>query len=278
MDPDYLSNYFQHGKNFGVFNGISNKFTAFFTFYKNVFLGKSFEYYMPQISFQLLLFAFIFLISIFSFYQKSPKLSIPNAKPLLVFVFGINSGLFLIGRFNVTSIIFIFPFMYLLSLHWIEKLNKKRQWSGLLILIILFNTIIFIPRYDYKYQDYLFQISRSLDKDDKVLANLNSEYFFENKKLLAYRNLHYLNINFDDYIDSREIEYIIYYNEIDYIVKNQPYFNIIYGDLRDVYPQIKEFLNSRCIEIDRFTNTTYGTNLANMIDKKEWEIIIYKVI
>ncbi len=277
MDPDYFSHYFQHGKNFGVFNGFLNKIANFFTFYKNVFLGRSFEYYLPQIKFQLLLFAFIFLLSIVYFFRKPTKVWFSKLEPLVILVLGINLGLFLIGRFNVTSIVFIFPLMYLLTLAWLENLNKKRQYSGLLILIIVLNTILFIPHYDYRYPDYLNQISRSTDKDERVLANLNSEYFFENGKLLAYRNLQYLNISFDDYIRSNEIDTIIYYQELDYIAQNSPTYNVMYGDLSDIYPEMKAFLNSQCIAVDRFTNTTYGTNLANLIDEREWEIIIYRV-
>lgn len=277
MDPLYFSHYFQHGQNFGVFNGVFNKLSNFYIFYKNVFTGTSFEYYMPQIAFQLLLFAFVFLLSLIYYFKKPTKAWFTPLKPLIILILGINIGIFAIGRFNVTSIVFIFPFMYLLTCAGLQNLPKKRQWVGLLILIIVLNTIVFMPRYNYPYQDYLKEISKSVNKDDRVLTNLNSEYFFENGQVLAYRNLQYLKISFEDYIVSRDIDYIIYYDELDYINENNPTYNVMYGDLSQVYPQIKVFLNSKCVEVNRFTNTTYGTNLANLIDQKEWQIIIYKV-
>lgn len=280
MDPQYLSHYFQHGENFGIFNGLLNKGSHFFDFYKNIFMGLSSEYYLPQIKFQLLLFAFVFLLSLFYSLQKSANPCVNKRTPLIILVLGVNVGIFLIGRFNITSIIFIFPFMYLLTITWLQDLDQKRQWSGLLILIIFLNTLIFIPRYDYTYAAYLNDLSKSVTKDDRVLSNLNSEYFFENGKLLAYRNLQYLqyhDLRFADYIRSREIDYIIFYRELDYIVNKSPSYNVMYGDLGAIHPEIKEFLSTDCDEIDRFTNSTYGTNLADLIDEEDWEIIIYKV-
>lgn len=280
MDPFYLSHYFEHGKNFGVFNGFLSKVSDFLNFYKNIFLGRSSEYYLPQIKFQLLLFALVFLVSLLSFFKKTPKAGFSKVNALLVLVLGINLGIFLIGRFNVTSIIFIFPFMYLLSVSWLQNLNKKRQALSLLILMLVLNTIFFIPSYAYSYEDYLGAIAKSVTKDDRVLANLNSEYFFENGNLLAYRNLDYLQyqeLTFADYIHSREIDYIFYYDEFDYIVANSPSYNVMYGNLNDLLPEIKAFLKAECQEVDRFNNSTYGTNLADLIDQKPWQVIVYQV-
>lgn len=280
MDPFYLSHYFEHGQNFGIFNGFLNKGANFLAFYKNIFLGVSSEYYLPQIIFQLLFFALVFLVSLIYGLQKQTKPSLLYLKPLVSIVLGINAGIFLIGRFNVTSIVFIFPFMYLLSVLWLQELNKKKLVAGLLILVVFFNTLLFMPRYASTYTNYLQAISQSLTSDSRVFANLNCEYFFDNDHFFAYRNLQYLqyhDLTFADYIRSRDIEYIIYYDELDYIVANSPSYNNMYGDLSNVLPEMKAFLETDCQEIDRFSNATYGTNLANQIDRKDWPIIIYQV-
>ncbi len=280
MDPLYLSHYFEHGQNFGVFDGLLNKAASLLNFYKNIFWGTSSEYYLPQIKFQLLFFALVFLLSLIDCWQKPNKSYRPYLKPLVLTVFAINAGIFLIGRFNVTSIVFLFPFMYLLSVLWLKELEKKRLVAGLLILVVFINTFLFIPRYDSTYQDYLNAISQTLAPDSRVFANLNSEYLFENGRFFAYRNLQYLqyhDLTFADYIRSRDIDYIIYYGELDYIVEAQPYYNNMYGDLSGVLPEIKAFLETDCQELDYFTNATYGTNLADQIDKKDWPITIYQV-
>ena len=280
MDPLYLSHYFEHGQNFGIFNGLLNKGANFFAFYKNIFLGTSSEYYLPQIIFQLLFFALVFLVSLIYGLQKQAKPSLLYLKPLVSIVLGINAGIFLIGRFNVTSIILIFPFMYLLSILWLQELDKKRLAAGLLMLIVFINTLLFMPRYASTYDHYLQAISKSIASDSRVFANLNSEYLFENGHFFAYRNLQYLqyhDLPFADYIRSRDIDYILYYGELDYIVANNPSYNNMYGDLSNVLPEMKAFLETDCQEIDRFSNATYGTKLANQIDRKDWPMIIYQV-
>lgn len=280
MDPSYLTHYSQHGKNFGAYDSIGNKCSDFIFFYQRIFNGDSIEYYMPNIQFQLILFSLSLILAIIYFLKGKNRLLITKLTPILIMVFGINLGLLAIGRFNVTSIVLLFPFMYLLTAMLLEYWDKK---SGLLIILILLtaiNSIIQIHPYKSSYHDYCTQISQFISKDDHVLGNLNSEYCFANDQFFDYRNLQYLDdqkISFSNYIATRKIKYIIYYDELDYIYTNRPKYDIMYGDLTTIYPEMKAFLKLHCTEIYQFSDSTYGINLAPLIDQKPWQIHIFKV-
>lgn len=192
-------------------------------------------------------------------------------------------GYVIVGRYNQTSIIFIFPVCYLILLNIISSWQKK--YSAIILTIIIsvlvFNTIsTIIKDSHYNYGNYLADIATVLDEDDKVLANLNSNYYFNNGKLLDYRNLAFLkenNLSFSEYIKTRGIEYIIYPEEMDFIYNSRPVWNILYGNLYPYYQEMNEFLREECKLVDSFTNKTYGMRIARYVGEKDWEIKIYKV-
>ncbi|MGV8905617.1 MAG: ArnT family glycosyltransferase [Acetobacterium sp.] len=280
MDPNFFSNYSEHGKDFGAYNGLLGKWSDFGTFYQNVFWGESIEYYMPNIKFQLLLFGLMFMAAVLYSLKGRNKNMVSQLKPIAVMVVSINLGFLLIGRFNVTSIILIFPFMILLTAILLEHGDKKNRLLGLLILITAISTAVQIQPYASQYSEYEHTVSDFIDQDDIVLGNLNSEYAFGNGQFFDYRNLQYLDekdMSFENYITSRNINTIIYYEELDYIYQNSPKYDVMYGDITTVYPEIQDFLGSHCQEIDSFSDPTYGTNIAPLIDDRQWLVYIFKV-
>ncbi|MGH4138436.1 hypothetical protein [Clostridium sp.] len=142
------------------------------------------------------------------------------------------------------------------------------------------NTIINIyPFSSEDYNNYLNNISKSVQKDDVVLANLNSEYYFNNGKLHDYRNLAFLkenNMAFKDYIYKYKIKFIIYPEEMDTINNESPKWDAFYGNLY-YYKDMKNFLENNCTLINEFVDKTYGTRIARYINEKDWTIKIYKV-
>ncbi|WKY48690.1 glycosyltransferase family 39 protein [Eubacteriaceae bacterium ES3] len=280
MDPDYLSHYTQHGKNFGVGDSLFNKLAEFFYFYKRLFNQISVEYYMPDIRFQLILFTTVLFSSLIMMFKKSFCDTTLNF--LVVIVLAINLGLLIIGRYNVTSVIFSFPYMYLLTIYFIEAfLPRQKKWlSGILFLITILSTILQIKPYLQSYEAYLDQISSNTAASEKVLGNLNSEYAFSDGQLLDYRNLQYLadqGISFSDYIEKNHIDTILYYDELSFIVENHPHYNIMYGDLTNIFNEMMDYLNDNCEETAQFTSPTYGTELWPQIDQKNWQIHVFKV-
>ena len=279
LDPNFINNYASYGERLGVFSSIFTKIDRLDYFYKKIFYRVSGTYYIPPIKFQLVLFALGLISAIFKLFFKKDKKNIT----LLLSFLAINIGYIVIGRYNQTGIIFIFPICYLLLLNILSSIKKKYSFIiiSLIIVVLAFNTTTTLIRDSHNnYDQYLSEISRVVDKDDQVLANLNSEYYFNNGSLFDYRNLAYLNennISFSEYIASTNIEYIIYPEEMDFIYNTRPVWNMLYGNPYPYYQDMKKFLDNKCKLVHSFTNQTYGMRIVRYIGKKDWNIKIYKV-
>lgn len=300
MDPDYLAHYTQHGQNFGVGDGLLGKWQGLLLFYQHLFNQFSIEYYMPNIRFQLLVFAVVVVLSLgLLIKHRSTPCYQPLQLPLLL-VFGVNLGILLIGRYNVTSVVFIFPLCYLLTVllletvypeqmpaepmlntHLIPEKKRKKKWlPGLLVLITVVLTLTGLQPPANSYAAYLRQIQTAIPGSPKILGNLNAEYAFADGQLLDYRNLQYLDdqgITFADYVAAQQIEYIIYYDELAVITENHPRYDVMYGDLTPIYAEMTAFIAEHCEEITVFSDASYGTNLAPLIDTRPWPIHIFRV-
>jgi len=300
MDPDYLAHYTQQARNFGVDDALLGKWQGLLLFYQHLYNQFSIEYYMPDIRFQLIGFALVIILSLGLLVKHRSEPRYQQLKLPLLLVFGVNLGLFLIGRYNVTSAVFIFPLMYLLSvlllesvfpeqmpaeptsnIHQLpEKKRKKKPLPGLLILITAVLTLTVLHPPANPYSTYLSQLQSAIPGQPKILGNLSAEYAFADGQLLDYRNLQYLEdrgITFADYVTAEQIEYIIYYDELAFIAANHPRYDVMYGDLTPIFAEMTTFLAEHCEEITVFTNSSYGTNLAPLIDAKPWQIHIFRV-
>lgn len=290
FDPNFIQNYASYGQKLGVFSTLLTKIDRLDYFYKKLYYRVSGTYYTPPVKFQFMIFALAIIYSIsqilvskFTNVYKYNNEKFKKTIILLLFFIGINTGYVIIGRYNQTGIIFIFPICYLLILNILSTIKKEYRYiiTTLIIVILAFNTTVTVLKdTHYNYDDYLQEIAKVVDKNDRVLANLNTEYYFNNYNLLDYRNLAYLsknNMNFSQYIKENRIKYIIYPEEMDFIYNTRPVWNILYGNLYPYYQDMKKFLNSKCQLVHSFTNKTYGMRIARYIGKKEWKVKIYKV-
>lgn len=212
-------------------------------------------------------------------------------------VFGVNLGILLIGRYNVTSVVFIFPLCYLLTVLLLETVYPEQMPAEPML-----NTHL-IPEKTRKMATgtagpdnrgvnadraatpgqflcyCLRQIQTAIPGSPKILGNLNAEYAFADGQLLDYRNLQYLDdqgITFADYVAAQQIEVIIYYDELAVIVANHPRYDVMYGDLTPIDAEMTAFLAEHCEEkITAFSDASYGTNLAPLIDTRPWPIHIF---
>ncbi|MFW6282236.1 MAG: ArnT family glycosyltransferase, partial [bacterium] len=307
FNSNFINDYANYGESLGVSNSIVNKIKSFDDFYQKLFYRVSGTYYTPNIKFQFSIFAlslfFTFIRLILCKINKSTNCLISTknlftrhinrlntlnynsyTKILLLMFIGINLGYVIIGRYNQTGILFIFPISYLLVITHLSSLRRKKITYILIIVIIAisaYNTSSTILKEShYNYDNYLSEIESVVDKNDKVLANINAEYYFNNGSLLDYRNLAYLKENklsFSEYIKSNEIEYIIYPEEMDFIYNTRPIWNILYGNLYPFYKDMKDFLHNDCTLVYSFTNKSYGMRINKYIGKKNWSIKIYQV-
>ncbi len=279
FDPNFIQNYASYGQKLGVFSSIFTKIDSLDYFYKKLFYGVSGTYYTPPVKFQFIIFTLAFIYAAIQiFFKKDEK----NIILILMFL-GINAGYIIIGRYNQTGIIFIFPISYLLILNIMSSIKIIYRYIiiTLIIFVLAFNTSsTLIADTHYNYDDYLTEIAKVVDKNDRTLANLNCEYYFNNGKLLDYRNLAYLKenkMNFSEYIIDNKIEYIIYPEEMDFIYNHRPVWNILYGNVFPYYSEMKKYLENDYELVHSFTNKTYGMRIARYVGNKEWQIKIYKV-
>ncbi|EOD00811.1 ArnT family glycosyltransferase [Caldisalinibacter kiritimatiensis] len=282
FDPNFINNYFSYGKQFGVNKPITSKIKQIKNFYLKLYYGISGTYYTPNIKFQFYLFIAVFLTAFAKLFFSKKTSNKDNFLSIILVILAINAGIIIIGRFNATSVIFLFPSFYILTTYIIKDIKKfKLLYIALLCIILIINTTSnILPYLGDSYYDYLNEIGKVVKKNDTVLANLNCEYYFENGKLYDYRNLALLkehDMSFSEYIYFHDIKYIIYSEEMDFIYNTRPVWNSIYGNTYYYYEDMKKFIDTKCTLVHEFKDNMYGIRIARYIHTRDWWIKIYKV-
>lgn len=284
LDPHFLSNYSSYGqKEFGVLNPITSKISQLKYFYAKLFYQVSGTYYTPNIQFQFFLFGIAFIGALFQSLHEKDAFMKTQIISVILAILAINMGILFIGRYNQTSVVFLFPLFYILVTYLLvtQFAQYKGMAVGVLLSILSVSMILNTAPYIHNsYHHYLQEISKAVDKNNTVLANLNTEYYFDNGKLYDYRNLDFLEENgmsFQQYIEKNHIEYIIYPEEMDFIYHERPRWNGMYGNLL-YYEEMQNFFKQKCEKVYEFTEKTYGFRIAQYINKGNWKIKIYKVL
>lgn len=279
MDPNYFQNYIQNGHKFGVDRGLLDKILAAGSFFSGIWNREGLTYYIPNLRIPLVLFGICLVVSLFQSWQNR-RGSDWNANSLLLMGSGgILAGLILIGRYNPTSMVFFFPFLYLL-LGDMKMGRWKNAIRAAVLCVLLGNMWFNVPNYASSYPAYESQIAQWVSPQDKTLANLNLGFYFDEGKLLDYRNLRYFQeagLTFDEYVSTRNIRYIIYSEELRLINEKKPAYNKVYGNPDFYYEELIEFLENDCELIGAFENPTYGVHVANWVDQNSWKISVFKV-
>ena len=275
--PHFISNYLKYGDDLGTTRNFTAKVFEFPKFYQRLYAGTSVTYYLPNIKPYLILFGAGGMGALgFCFTQKRDRFVLP-----LAMLFAVNVGFLLIGRYSQPTIVFIFPFGLLLVLMLVHELKRMRYWliGGLLALSLVLSVWGIAPNLSNDYNVYLENINSMVPADAEVLANLNAEYAFDEDRLHDYRNLDYLDENqmtFEDYIETYEIGYIIYPQEMDYIYENRPIWNVLYGNIYPYYDDMKSFLENRCEEVGAFTSP-YAMRILAYSKDQSWAVRVYRV-
>jgi 4-amino-4-deoxy-L-arabinose transferase-like glycosyltransferase len=276
MDNNFINNYLAYGSHLGVKSSLAEKILNIIPFYKKLFLQISGTYYTPFIIIQLVVFGVAFLFSIVRAYYD---------RKVLLFLFpiiAVNVGYIIIGRYSQPSIFLLFPLCYMLVFYLIITTIKNHHIVSLIrmsVFMLLVSIVMIVPYLNNDYNEYLSGIKKHVSQDSKVLANLNSDYAFDNGCLFDYRNLEYLdenNMSFKQYIRKNDIEYIIYPEEMDFIYEKRPVWNIVYGNIYPYYEDMQKFFVEECELVNEF-NSPYGMRIVQFSQNKKWNIKIYKV-
>lgn len=302
FDPQFFSHYSSEGEEFEVFNTFASKLAEYKLFYLKLYHGISGTYYTPDIRFQFFLFPLVLLFALATAYVNKKKAVSPysacgacrsfanlsyqeSTVCMFLVIIALNAGIILLGRYNQTSVVFQFPFFYLLAAGCIFSLPKFKNRvknltiSGLLLVLGISSLINISPGLAYSYEDYLAQIGKYVPADSAVLANLNAEYYFSLGTLHDYRNLSYLKaegISFSEYIRINGIKYIVYPEEIEVIHNERPRWNGMYGPTT-YYEDMKIYLENECRLVGQFPAPVYGMRITSYMGKKDWAVKIYRV-
>lgn len=280
-DSDFINHYTRYGNTLGVSATFIDKVLTLPDYYLKLYQGISGTYYTPPIYVYFILFAIITLVAII--YIGTTR-QYKVVLDLLLCIIGITIGSIIIGRYNQTSIIFIFPFFYLLGFVLLKKgLESYKQlipWvlASCILISGYSNYQEMKPYMAYSYRDYLQELS-VIPPSAKTLGNLNMEFYFKNGALYDYRNLTHLeenNMDFGAYIHQNNIDYIIYTEELDYLHRN-PNWQVLYGEDTYYYEDMLQFIENSCTLVDTFTNPVYGIRIPKYMFDYDWEIRIYKV-
>ncbi len=276
FDNEFFIHYATVGEALGAGMSFGEKIAAFPMYYVKLFLQVSGTYYTPPIQPQLIGFALAVLGAVVYAFKDHTVLR------LLLPLIAVNAGFILIGRYSQPGVILIFPLGYLLIFALLDKLLKRWGQLPAVLLgaaVVAISAWSVVPYLNNDYSDYLSDIRASVPSDAKVLANLNAEYAFDAGQLLDYRNLEYLEqsgLTFEEYINSRGIEYIIYPEEMDYIYQHRPVWNIMYGNLYPYYEDMQQFLAERCTPVVSFTSP-YAMRITDHMDDQDWMVTVYRV-
>ena len=277
FNPTFLPDYLIYGDDLGTTNSLVTKVFGWPKFYERLISGTNVTYYLPNIRIMAFVFAGILALSLFGCFSKMRE---QLCWPLLMLL-GINVGYLIIGRYSQPTIIFIFPFIIYLIFLWIDRIKKIKYWvAGIVLAGTLVLSILGISPYlTNDYTQYIENIKKLVPEDAEVLANLNAEYAFDDGKLHDYRNLAYFdenNMSFEEYIETYEIAYIIYPQEMDFIYENRPIWNVLYGNTFGYYDEMNAFFNDHCVLVGSF-KSPYAMRIADYMEKEPWTIAVYQV-
>ncbi|OQY34346.1 MAG: hypothetical protein B6241_05020 [Spirochaetaceae bacterium 4572_59] len=286
FNPSFVQDYLSYGEPLGVMDASDVKILKWPLFYSKIFHQVGGTYYLPDIRWQ---FYSLPLFLLFLPLSSGRKGIIPAG------LIGINLGIMILGKYSQPSVIFLIPFYYLAGAALLVGMQKISGQLQLLLILILLPLTLLLSAQEIKgeldpsaesYDEYLEQIRTLVPEESRVLGSLNLEYYLERGNLYNWRNLAFLpqeskeeeKSPFASYIHSRNINMIIIPSEIDYVYKNRPSWNALYGNTAHWYPQMEEFLEKNCVLTGSFESPSYGTRIEAYKNRKPWTVSVYRVI
>ncbi|MEG1942351.1 MAG: hypothetical protein RR049_00925, partial [Angelakisella sp.] len=286
FDPHFIRDYLAYGQGeFELLVPLGEKAAGLGGFFSRLFRRESGTYYLPDIRFQLLLFPLSAVCCLaFALAMRKDK---PEAAERLFTLLGggagILAGMVLIGRYNQTGILLLFPIGWLMTAFACKLFGERAEK---LLLCGILAVVLGLSIYNIKpwlalptYESYKEQLAAAVPKDARVLGNLNTDFYFDNDCLRDYRNLPFAlqKGSLEAYLEADKIEYILYSDELDYLYEHRPYYNVIYGNImfRD---ELKRFCKESCTEVGQFQSVAYGARIMELVgDPRYGTVTVYAV-
>jgi len=273
FDPQFPAHYRRYGETeFGLDVPLWQRVLGFGDYLGKLWRGESGTYVLPDLKAQLLLTGGLLAWGLWRAVHGRD----PAAAAFVGMALGAALGTSLIGRYNqLSASLWMLPALLLLCplltaarpawRKWAARLAVPAVWAALLLSTV--QAVAAALPYDYG--RYLAQIAALVPPQTKVLANLNTAFYFDNDALLDVRNLAYLQENgltFAAYVESRGITAILWPQEMDFIYDRRPDYNALYGNPRAV-PEVEAFLRERCTLLGSVTDAGYAVRIVSEIGK-----------
>lgn len=277
FNPDFLADYKSYGAPLGVLDSPDIKWLKLPGFYRKLFSQIGGTYHTPPIYLQVILFPLLLFID-----------CLRNRKVINLAGFtGFNIGLVIIGKYSQPSIVFLLPFYYLsMAGTFISFKKRKRKIIPELAVFGLLTITIFFSLYDISrekesFSSFIEKARTCIPEDAVLLSNLYGEFLIgSDGQFYDWRNLSLLKergLTLENYLTDRSVEYIILTDELDFIFKNRPVWNVLYGNLANWYPQMKDLIKEKGQLLEEFPSPGYAMRIAPYRYRKEWKVRIYKI-
>ncbi|HSP47337.1 MAG TPA: hypothetical protein VLN47_04595 [Clostridiaceae bacterium] len=293
-NPDLITGYLRFGSSVGVDASLTGRTEGFYWFWYKLFerIGGTYDLFDLRIE---LILGMLFLIALIVFsLQSIRKRTTQDSMFLLPFtvIGSLLFGIFLIGRYNQTSVVFLLPFLILSGFtlaHPLFHMDGRQKLQKPVLLILLAASIFGLygnltlyreeRPYQVSYDAMLDQIGEIVPRDAVVLGNLNLIGAFRQDRFYDVRNLGHLSdadITFEGYVEARGIEYILVHDEMAYIDDTSPKWDFLYVN-NDFSADMRTFLETRTDLVDTVANPIYAMRIARYSGTYPWETKIYRV-
>lgn len=297
MNPTFISSYWSYGSALGVDAPLTNRFEGFYWYFYKLYhqIGGTYDLFSIKIPLMLLgllicLWSVLFILKILRQKSYDENAFFPFASTLAMLV-----GLLIIGRYNQTAVLFLMPFIILMTLETVHLLASKSQKRMqaitplmLILLIAIWGISLNNNLNDYRqqrfysldYQTMVDKIDAMIPDDAVVLGNLNTIEAHASDRFFDIRNLGYLDDTpgaFENYVSLRGITHIILHEEMDYINRTSPRWDFLYVQI-DHYEQMENFIQNKTREIGSFENPLYAMRISRYSGTYPWKTTVYEVV
>lgn len=293
-NPDLIAGYLRFGSSVGVDSSLTGRAEGFYWFWYKLFGRIGGTYDLFDLRIELLLGLLFFLALAFLALQSLRKGTASESKSLFpsMVIGGLIIGIFLIGRYNQTSVVFFLPFLILCGITLADapiftKGTGRLQNAAVLLLLAasifgLYGNLTLYQEerpYQVSYEAMLGQIGEVVPHDAVVLGNLNVIGAFRPDRFYDVRNLGHLedsHLTFEGYVKERGIQYILVHDEMGYIDDTSPKWDFLYVN-NDFADDMQTFLETRTDLVGTIDNPVYAMRIARYSGTYPWETKIYRV-
>lgn len=277
MSADFLAYYQDFGDSVGVTDHPIRRLVNLRDFFIKMYHRYAGTYYLPPVQGQLVTFGAAVVIGL-------GLLRRPAVRAVMILLVATIAGQFVVGKFGPPTVVFFWIPSYLLCgtvvdvviERWKPGNVVRRMIAAVGVLLVVLSgagTAREIAQHrSESYRDYLAAISHYVPRDARVLANVNTAFYFAPGRLRVWRDL--VNLPRDArgrgaiaaFLEDERIEYILYPDELDLIYTERPVWNIVYGNLYPYYDELQQLLLTRCELVATISSPRYAMRIVPRVD------------